>query len=68
MKTTKDKNLANGKNKDKVNFWKNKSKVQNQENKYLKQRVKELTESRDLWKHKYKLLRNSRQGSVPDNG
>lgn len=63
MKTTKDKNLAQGISKDKINFWKDKSKVQNQENKYLKQRVKELTESRNLWKNKYKTLRHSIQVS-----
>lgn len=35
------------------NIWKDKSKVQNKELRYLRQRNKELTLSRDLWKNKY---------------
>lgn len=38
----------------KIENWKNKAKKRRLENDYLRQRVKELTNSRDNWKEKYK--------------
>lgn len=40
-------------------YWKSKSVKRNAENKELKKRIKELTNSRDSWKEKYKRKRDS---------
>ncbi|ALO14617.1 hypothetical protein L21SP5_00953 [Salinivirga cyanobacteriivorans] len=39
-------------------YWKSKSVQRNAENKELKKRIKELTNSRDGWKEKYKVKRD----------
>lgn len=40
-------------------YWKSKSVKRNAENKELKKRIKELTNSRDNWKEKYKRKRDA---------
>lgn len=40
-------------------YWKSKSVQRNAENKELKKRIKELTNSRDGWKEKYKAKRDT---------
>lgn len=40
-------------------YWKSKSVKRNAENKELKKRIKELTNSRDSWKEKYKRKRDA---------
>ena len=52
MKEQKTRTRPEEHSKTKENTWKNKSKAQSQELKFLRQRNKELTISRDLWKNK----------------
>ncbi len=48
------KKMLDNKNINQSLIWKEKSKERRIENKFLKQRLKELTKSRDLWKNKFK--------------
>jgi hypothetical protein len=52
-------NSPEGRNKNKTNNWKNKAKLRGVENAILKKRIKELTESRDRIKEKYKKLQGT---------
>ena len=52
IKTTR--NSSKGQDKSTDNNWKSKAKIRGAENMSLRKRIKELTESRDAWKKKYK--------------
>ncbi|TAE40127.1 MAG: hypothetical protein EAZ70_06815 [Runella slithyformis] len=60
MKEQKTRTRPEEHSKNKGNSWKNKSKAQSQELKFLRQRTKELALSRDLWKNKYYQSHSSR--------
>jgi hypothetical protein len=49
----KDGNLSNGQAKNTDNNWKDKALERGKENRRLKKRLKEVSDSRDLWKGKY---------------
>ena len=58
MKTLKKpRNSSKGQTKDKTNSWKTKAISRRKENEKLRKRNKELTQSRDVWKEKYKTLK-----------
>lgn len=48
-------NESEGQDKNSNNIWKNKAKSRGEENTRLRKRIKELTDSRDTWKKKYKM-------------
>lgn len=55
--------LSKGQTKDKENRWKSKAIVRRKEVDRLNKRLKEVIESRDSWKGKYKLLKKSSSNS-----
>lgn len=55
--TKKTGRLSKGQTKDTPNIWKEKAIIRRKENAKLVKRIKELIESRDLWKGKYKELK-----------
>jgi hypothetical protein len=57
-------NSSEGQDKNNTNNWKNKAKLRGEENVRLRKRIKELTESRDSWKKKYKEERQAGLKSV----
>jgi len=48
-------------NKSKENIWKDRAIDRRYENKYLKKRIKELTQSRDNWKEKHKAVKDQKE-------
>ena len=62
MKTIKKaRNLSKGQQKDKDNNWKTKAINRRKENEKLRKRNKELIQSRDNWKTKYKTLKKTKK-------
>lgn len=61
------KEMLDNKNINSGHIWKEKAKERGLENKFLKQRIKELTASRDIWKNKSKEMRNKTRELESEN-
>jgi hypothetical protein len=56
--------MSQGQYECRLNNWKNKAKLRHAENKKLRGRIVELSQSRDAWKAKYLAIKNNEQGSA----